>query len=246
MMFCVAIKYWFFWIFQFYKWCMVIRAGFNWVSKVMSHLLWVFIATLCDWLKKNHARLDFGFTTLKWKLLYQPLNDLINSFLIPILFTQVKGQRLVYKFNNLPYKYEPGVTRTFYRERFQRKNTSFREQGLQTIQPLVPQILSSSPLATSVFPSASPLLNSRFSWPVIPVPSPQVCWCMKQVPCVSSLSSSTSRIFFPVSSLSASRGFKPGKPTHCHEANSWSSGKPGPVSVIMKASSKTKISCWRV
>ena len=69
-----------------------------------------------------------------------------------ILFKQVKGQRLVYKFRNLPYKYEPGITRSVYRDRFQTINTSLCDQEPGIIKDLLPLIeLNSSPPGSKAF-----------------------------------------------------------------------------------------------
>ena len=130
------------------------------------------------------------------------------------LLTQVKGQMLVYKFCKLPYKYEPGVTRSSYQERFKRLNSSLRQSEPQTSKPFQPQIIFRSLPATSAIPPPATPVGKRLSWPVGPIPTPQVCFCSGPVSCSSSLCFYRSRIFYPDSWSSESCGFRPIEPVH--------------------------------
>ena len=143
----------------------------------------------------------------------------MSYFLALILFTQVKGQMLVYKFYKLPYKYEPGVTRSAYQEH-KRKNTGLHHPESQKAKPLPPPILPGFSTATSaVFPTRTPLGKS-FSWPVAPMPS-QVCWCIETVlcTCACSFCYSKSRIFCPVVLHSELFGSQLSEPDHANKTN---------------------------
>ena len=102
---------------------------------------------------------------------------------------------LVYKFYKLPYKYEPGVTRSAYQERFKRKNSGLPQPESQEAKPLSPQTFPGSLTTTSVIFTKWTPLGKRFLWPVDPMPSPQVCWCPDPVPFTSSFCCSKSRFF---------------------------------------------------
>ena len=125
-------------------------------------------------------------------------------------FAQVEGQRLVYNFYKLPYKYEPGITRTVYRERFQRINTTLRQEEPLANKSILHEPVSACSASTisATSPTSTPLRKS-WSWPVVPMPSPQVCWCPNAVPCLYSPCCSRSRIFYPILSPFRARGVGP-------------------------------------
>ena len=115
-----------------------------------------------------------------------------------ILFKQVKGQRLVYKFRNLPYKYEPGITRSVYRDRFQTINTSPYNQEPGIIKDLLPfELNSSPPLSRALFSSSLPPRGSS-PWTASPRASSEGCTCLDTEPFIPSILCSTTRIYFPV------------------------------------------------
>ena len=96
-----------------------------------------------------------------------------------IIFTQVKGQRLVYKFRNLPYKYEPGITRSVYRDRFQTINTSPCDQMPGMIKDLLPLIeLNSSPPGSKAFFSSGLPPRGSSPWKASPRASSEGCTCL--------------------------------------------------------------------
>ena len=76
---------------------------------------------------------------------------LIFLWYISCFFKQVKGQRLVYKFRNLPYKYEPGITRSVYRDRFRTINTSLCDQAPGIMKDSLPLKFNSSPSVSRAF-----------------------------------------------------------------------------------------------
>lgn len=121
----------------------------------------------------------------------------------------------MYKFFNLPYEYEPGVTRSVYQERFQSIDKKLREPR---VPPLLSQIFTGSPSVTPATSPTSTPLRKRWFWPVVPRPTPQVCLCPDPVPRVSSLCCS-SRIFFPVPPPTGPRDFRPTQSVICDEPN---------------------------
>ena len=115
-----------------------------------------------------------------------------------IIFTQVKGQRLVYKFRNFPYKYEPGITRTVYRDRFQTTNTSLCDQEPGIIKDFLPLKLNSSPLVSRAFFSSSLQPRGFSPWTASPRASSEGCTCLDVELSLSSIFCSKTRIFFPM------------------------------------------------
>ena len=116
-----------------------------------------------------------------------------------ILFKQVKGQRLVYKFRNLPYKYEPGITRSVYRDRFQTINTSLCDQEPGIIKHLLPLIeLNSSPPGSKAFFSSGLPPRGSSPWAASPRASSEGCTCLDVELSLSSIFCSKTRIYFPM------------------------------------------------
>ena len=116
-----------------------------------------------------------------------------------ILFKQVKGQRLVYKFRNLPYKYEPGITRSVYRDRFQTINTSLCDQEPGIIKDLLPLIeLNSSPPGSKAFFSSGIPPRGSSPWAASPRASSEGCTCLDVELSLSSIFCSKTRIYFPM------------------------------------------------
>ena len=115
-----------------------------------------------------------------------------------IIFTQVKGQRLVYKFRNLPYKYEPGITRSVYRDRFQTINTSLFNQEPGIIKDLLPLKFNSSPSVSRAFFSSSLPPRGSSPWTASPTASSEKCTCLDVEFSLSSIYCSKTRIYFPM------------------------------------------------
>ena len=116
-----------------------------------------------------------------------------------IIFTQVKGQRLVYKFRNLPYKYEPGITRSVYRDRFQTINTSLCDQEPGIIKDLLLLIeLNSSPPGSKAFFSSGLPPRRSSPWTASPRASSEGCTCLDVELSLSSIFCSKTRIYFPM------------------------------------------------
>ena len=115
-----------------------------------------------------------------------------------VIFKQVKGQRLVYKFRNLPYKYEPGITRSVYRDRFQTINTSLCDQEPGIIKDFLPFKLNSSPPVSRAFFSSSLPPRGSSPWTASPRASSEGCTCLDTEPFIPSILCSKTRIYFPV------------------------------------------------
>ncbi|KAJ7331265.1 hypothetical protein OS493_020051 [Desmophyllum pertusum] len=86
----------------------------------------------------------------------------------------VPAQRLVYKFNRLPYKYEPGVTRSLRHAR--QINASITNEQDQNQSHLPPQITTDfSSLPSAFIPTSTPVSKGR-PWPVMAMPTRPVWW----------------------------------------------------------------------
>ena len=111
----------------------------------------------------------------------------------------MKGQRLVYKFRNLPYKYEPGITRSVYRDRFQTINKSLCDQEPGIIKDLLPLIeLNSSPPGSKAFFSSGLPPRGSSPWAASPRASSEGCTCLDVELSLSSIFCSKTRIYFPM------------------------------------------------
>ena len=107
---------------------------------------------------------------------------------------QIPGQRLVYRFGKLPYKYEPGVTRSRrYGHRIKACIQRHMPQPPSSSLQINPDHLSWS------FSPVSTRLRKSCSWPLIPNPSHSILWYpvpTQHTPPIPD--SSKSRIFLPL------------------------------------------------
>ena len=114
-----------------------------------------------------------------------------------IVFTQVKGQRLVYKFRNLPYKYEPGITRSVYRDRFQTINTICdQEPGI--FNDFLPLKFNNSPSVSRAFFCSNLQPGGSSPWTASLRASSEGCTCLDVELSLSSIFCSKTRIYFPM------------------------------------------------
>ncbi|XP_020631587.1 ETS-related transcription factor Elf-4-like [Orbicella faveolata] len=121
---------------------------------------------------------------------YEKLSRALRTYYSKGIIVKISGQRLTYRFAKLPYKYEPGVTRS-------------RRHGHRIkacIQQHMPQPSSSScqinpgSLSSSIS-SVSTRLRKSCSWPLVPMPSHSISWNPGSTPLISDCSES--RIMFP-------------------------------------------------
>ena len=106
---------------------------------------------------------------------------------------QVPGQRLVYKFNKLPYKYEPGVTRSLYHGH-RIKACLQQQKRVET----TPRQKDTDGLPSAFTPVSTPLRKS-WTWPLLSTPSRPMLWCPGPViHTPSSPDYSKTRIVFPI------------------------------------------------
>ncbi|XP_073229486.1 uncharacterized protein [Porites lutea] len=173
--------------------------------------------SLITWSNKERGEFKLknpGEVAKRWGLLkrkrgmnYEKLSRALRYYYQQGIIKKVPGQRLVYKFNKLPYKYEPGVTRaTRHASKISASIHEEHEQRLVT-PPSPTLVTPPSPSKTSAFeekpsspfsPTTVPFSKS-WSWPVVHVPRCPLCSCPSNIPllCSTGSGSNRSRIIFP-------------------------------------------------
>lgn len=122
---------------------------------------------------------------------------------------QVPRKKLVYKFNKLPYKYKPGVTRALFHGR--RIHECIQQHLIRG--HFAPCSTNSGRFLFPLYPVSTPT-RKRWSWPLQPMPPRPVVPCPGYVPHPPPASYSKTRIMFPfavdpVMRLPSSVGFSP-------------------------------------
>ena len=78
----------------------------------------------------------------------------------------------MYKFNKLPYRYEPGVTRSLYHGH---RIKACIQEPMKQADPTAPQKTQTS-TSPSAFTPVSPLHKKSWSWPLLPTPPHPIVW----------------------------------------------------------------------
>ena len=84
----------------------------------------------------------------------------------------------MYKFNKLPYRYKPGVTRSLYHGH--RIKACIQEPIKQA--DLTPPQKTQTSTSPSAFTPVSPLHKKSWSWPLLPTPSHPIVWYPGSLP----------------------------------------------------------------
>ena len=141
-------------------------------------------------------------------LLGQRLTETSNNLVAVAFFCfiQVAGQRLMYKFDKLPYKYVPGVTRSRYHGH--RIKACIQTQ-LRRVD-VAPSHINNSYLSSPFIP-VNTAARKRCCCPLKPMPSRPIMWRPGPMPHAPPISYSHSRVMFPfaVDSVTTAVGFKP-------------------------------------
>lgn len=141
-------------------------------KELLGWTLSVYFSITGKWCSNNFrrgCRFDSNTVTYYAYLIYQGNKNLLLLIFFRVLFLvllQVPGQTFTYRFDKLPYKYEPGITRSLRHEH--KMAASLREQEGTTPDETTTQIKPSTPSAskqTSFLSSGSPSENS---WLLIP------------------------------------------------------------------------------
>ncbi|KAJ7382314.1 hypothetical protein OS493_035752 [Desmophyllum pertusum] len=105
---------------------------------------------------------------------------------------KVVGQRLVYKFDKLPYKYVPGVTRS--RCHGHRINACIQNQLRQV--DVAPSHVSNNCFSSSFSPVSTAARN-RCCCPLNPMTSRPIMWCPGPMPQAQQIPYPKTRVMFP-------------------------------------------------
>jgi len=140
----------------------------------------------------------------------------------------------VYKFHKLPYKYEPGVTRSL---NYTKQNTCViteQDRKPATTPPLT-TTTGFAPLPSKYIPTSAPV-RKDWSWPVVPVPTRPFLWYTGSSPFKPAIYSTGSRIMFPFVDMFTSLplGLKPFEPVSPVNEAFPLSNTSIPVSVIQR------------
>lgn len=199
--------------------------------------------SLITWIRK-----DFGEFKLqnpegvakRWGMLkgkqgmnYGKLSRALRYYYQQGIIIKVPGQRLVYKFNKLPYKYEPGMKESLYRQEKMIEN--FNDKGLKEAKTVPRQMIPANP-SRSAFIPASPPLGKYWTWPFKPMPSRSLLWYPSSSFLKPRISGGESRLMFgsasSVASLHVSREIRPVHPVYPVYNKFHSSAVPVPISII--------------
>ena len=100
----------------------------------------------------------------------------------------------MYKFNKLPYRYEPGVTRSLYHGH---RIKACIQEPMKHANPTTARETQPSALP-SAFTPVSPLHKKSWSWPLLPTPTHPIVWYPGSSPNTSTIfDTSKTMIVFP-------------------------------------------------
>ena len=142
----------------------------------------------------------------------------------------------MYKFHKLPYKYEPGVTRSLsYSKQNSSVITQQDQKSVTTPSPPPHTTTGFSPLPSKFILSSTPV-RKDWSWPVVPMPTRPFLWYPDSSPFKPAIYSTGSRIMFPFVDMFTSipLGFKPVEPVSPIYERTPLSNTSVPVSVIQR------------
>lgn len=167
---------------------------------------------------KNPEQVALRWGRLKGKkgMNYDKLSRALRYYYQQGIIKKVPGQRLVYKFHKLPYKYEPGVTRSL---SYTKQNTCViteqdRKQDQKPVTtPPLHTTTGFSPLPSKVIPTSAPV-RKDWCWPVVPMPTRPFLWYPGSSSFKPPIYSTGSRIMFPFVDMfmSLPLGLKPFEP----------------------------------
>ncbi|XP_020631371.1 ETS domain-containing protein Elk-1-like isoform X2 [Orbicella faveolata] len=182
--------------------------------------------------KPKEVARRWGILRRKKGMTYEKLSRSLRFYYGQGIIQKVPGQTFTYRFDKLPYKYEPGITRSLRHEH--KMAASLHEQEEITPDQTTTQIKPSSPSVseqTSFLPTCSP---GEDSWSLVPKPALPVRMCPQLTSQLVNLSSIT----LPTSVQPAP--VKPVLKTGLHE----SSAKSIPVSVIKRVQTDPNDICF--
>ncbi|XP_068758862.1 transcriptional regulator ERG homolog [Montipora capricornis] len=192
--------------------------------------------SLITWVRKERGEFKlknaeevakrWGLVKRKKGMNYEKLGRALRYYYQQGIIKKVPGQRLVYKFNKLPYDYKPGVTRSLHHASLISASIHIeKENSVSPKTPVTPTTVvtppphqttnDTTPQAAVLIPTPTTMGRS-WSWPVIPIPRCPMCSCPASTPLLSTAGSlrSGSRIMYPIFDSFSSQStpcFKPVK-----------------------------------
>ncbi|XP_044183052.1 LOW QUALITY PROTEIN: ETS domain-containing protein Elk-1-like [Acropora millepora] len=140
-------------------------------------------SSLITWVRKERGEFQlknpeevarrWGLVKGKVGMNYAKLSRALRYYYQQEIIKKVPGQRLVYKFNKLPYKYKLGMRESLYNpEKFSNK---FDECSVTDNKP-APRNTLAIPATCSAFTPTHPSLGRRYSVPFRPMPPCSFLW----------------------------------------------------------------------
>ncbi|KAL9959580.1 hypothetical protein ACROYT_G032914 [Oculina patagonica] len=138
------------------------------------------LSTIISWRRKEYKEFKlkspeevarrWGIFRGKKGMTYQKLSRALRFYYGQGIIEKVPGQTFTYRFANLPYKYEPGVTRSLHHSHKMAASSSIHDQEKTPDKNTLPQIHTNPSTASgqASFPPSGTPWGSCISWSLVP------------------------------------------------------------------------------